>query len=234
MRNCFIYNNRPSLDFGIYISGSGTFNAPERDVSKTEIPGRNGDLLIDNKRFRNVELTYPAFIRHNFKSLTDEARMWLMKSAGYARLEDTYHPDQYRMARFSGPLDFDMRFLNRSGECSLTFDCKPQRFLIIGDHPIGIEREIKLYNPTPFDALPLIRVYGTGGNLMVGDLIVRIDSIDGYIDIDSDTQNAYKGSTNCNGDIYAPSFPVLKAGKTGIKGEGNITKIVIKPRWWTI
>ncbi len=223
-----------SRDMGIYISGSGTFGAPERDLERVEIPGRSGELLIDRKRFKNITVTYPAFIRQKFKDLTDLAREWLLREAGYRILADTYHPDEFRKACFAGPLDFDVRFLNRSGECSLSFNCMPQRFLKIGEETIRSTQEIRLWNPTGFPARPWIRVYGTGGNLLAGDVIIQISQINGYVDIDSETQNAYKGLTNCNKNIKADEFPVFAEGESGIRWTGNITKIEVRPRWWRI
>lgn len=235
MIGSFFYDKINSRDMGIYVSGSGTFGAAERDMEKIFVPGRNGELVIDNHRFKNITVTYPAFIRYKFKELTDLARMWLLSDSGkYRRLEDTYHPDEFRKAVFSGPIDFDVKFMNQSGECNLVFDCQPQRFLKTGEISIRSSEAIWLYNPTVFPAQPLIRVYGTNGILYAGDTSVRIDTINGYIDIDSETQNAYKGNVNCNNDIKASDFPVLKKGKTGIRGEGNITEIVVIPRWWRI
>ena len=51
MINWFIFDGKNSRDYGIYISGSGTFNAPEMDITTVEIPGRNGDLTISNNGF---------------------------------------------------------------------------------------------------------------------------------------------------------------------------------------
>lgn len=230
----FLYDGVMSSHFGIYISGSGTYNAPERDVETISIPGRNGDLIIDNNRYKNVHVTYPAFIRQKFKTNADAARRWLSKGYEYKRLEDSYHPEYFRMARFTGPLDFDMRFLNKSGECSITFDCKPQRFLKAGEFVMQADEDIKLYNPTDEEALPLIRVYGSGdGVLAVGNNTMSISGLVDYMDIDSDTQNAYRGITNCNANI-SKEFPVLLKGSTGISFSGGITKIEIKPRWWTV
>ena len=63
MRNWFIYDGKNSKDYGVYISGMQTYNAPERDVTSLEIPGRNGELTIDNGRYKNINITYPAFFR---------------------------------------------------------------------------------------------------------------------------------------------------------------------------
>ena len=229
-----MFGSYMSDDFGIYISGSGTFNAPERDIETISVPGRNGDLIVDNGRYKNITVSYPAFIREKFKENAAGARLWLAKTTEYKRLEDSYHPEYYRMARFVGPLDFDMRFLNESGECKLSFDCKPQRFLKCGEFPIEIDTEAVIFNPTGVEALPIIRVYGTGtGKLIVGNTIMNIDNIDEYMDIDSDTQNAYKSTQNCNSCV-SQNFPTLGEGETGISFSGGITKVQIIPRWWAL
>ena len=77
-------------------------------------------------------------------------------------------------------------------------------------------------------------MYGTAGRLYAGNVVLQINAIDGYIDIDSETQNAYKGTINCNKNINVSEFPVFLEGETGIRAEGNITSIEVQPRWWRI
>lgn len=234
MIDFFSYMGKRSRDFGIYISGSGSFNAPERDVTMVSIPGRDGDLTIDNGRFKNVSIVYPAFIHEYFYTLSSAAKAWLLSHTGYARLEDTYNPDIFRVGLFAGPIDFDMRFQNWGGECELVFNCKPQRFLKSGENIVEAASAVTVFNPTLFTALPLIRVYGTAaGTLIVGNHILQISKIDEYVDIDSDLQHASKGSQNCN-DKISGNFPMLPPGETGVTFSGGIIKIEIKPRWWTI
>lgn len=229
----FVFDGKCSKDFGLYISGGDTFGSAERDVTKISIPGKNGDLIVDNGRFKNKPVVYPAFIRQRFKAYAKEAREWLGQKSGYRKLQDSYHPEYYRMASFTGPLDFDTRMLNLSGECNISFDCKPQRYLVIGDIPIEVRDAAEVYNPTPFEAYPLIRVYGTSGNIIVGDTIMQISAIDEYVDIDCELQNAYKGTVNCNLNV-SNVFPNLTAGVTGVTFEGDISKMELRPRWWTI
>ena len=230
----FTYRGKKSCDFGIYISGDQTFNAPERDVENIEIPGRNGSLAISRNRFKNITVPYSAFIRRDFAANTAGATAWLLGNDGYQRLEDTYHPDFFRMARFSGPVDFDVRFLNYSGEATLIFDCLPQRWRKDGESSSIYTEARTIYNDL-FPALPLIKVNGTGtGNLYVGRYTVEILSLDEYVMLDSDTQNAYKGTLNKNNTIFAPEFPVLEPGENHISWDGDISSVEITPRWWTV
>ena len=87
-----------SSDYGIYVSGEGTFNAPERDVELIEIPGRNGDLIGSDHRLENISVTYSAFIYKDFKQNVENFRTFLLSLDGYQTLTDSYHTDEYRMA----------------------------------------------------------------------------------------------------------------------------------------
>ena len=54
MRNYITFAGRDLRDFGVYISGSGIYNAPNRAYEEIEIPGRDGLLLGHEKRLGNV------------------------------------------------------------------------------------------------------------------------------------------------------------------------------------
>lgn len=236
----FWFDGQSSADFGMVLSGSGTYDAPERDVETISIDGRNGVLILDKGRFKNLPLAYPISICRDFPEKADAARAWLLAKPGYRRLEDDYNPDYFRMAMFTGPLNFDVKFLSRAAEATLTFNCKPQRFLNAGERAIPFSAAGKLRNPTGFPALPRITVYGTGaGELTVGGVTVKIKSIDGHLILDSDTQNASRVADsgaleNVNANINAPEFPVLDEGESTVSWSGDITKIEIIPRWWTV
>lgn len=230
----FYFKGKSCREFGIYVSGSGTYNAPEPDVTSYEIPGRNGDLIISNGRYKNIVVSYPAFIRSQFRQNSARARAWLLSSDGYHRLSDDYHPYEFRLGRFMGPIDFDMRFLNRTGECVLSFDCKPQRFLTNGEEKRTFTESGYLLNPTAFPAKPLITVHGTGdGLLTIGGTTVTLEGISDYITLDSDIQDAYKGNLNMNSAMVG-SFPELTEGQNVISFSGDITGVDIIPRWWTL
>ena len=136
-KNNLIFGGIDSADYNVWISGSDAFSAPERDVEYVSVPGRNGDLVIDNGKWNNIRITYPAFIPKGFESQIDNFRSEMMKLTGYHRLEDSYHPDEFRMASFSyGISPSRIGAFLRNGEFPLTFNCKPQRFLKSGETPI--------------------------------------------------------------------------------------------------
>lgn len=132
----FTLDGENSADYGLYISGDGVYDAPARAVSLLSIPGKNGSLAIDEGRFEDIEVTYPAAIvassQEDFRSKMDAARNWLASKHFYAKLTDEYHPEYYRMAIFKDGLDVKPAVYNHAGSFNIKFTCKPQRFLVEG------------------------------------------------------------------------------------------------------
>lgn len=231
----FWFDGHCCEEFGIVCSGSSTFAAPERDVTVVDIPGRNGTLTIDNGRYKNITVSYPAFVPRDFPARAASIRAWLLGPTGYQRLEDEYQPDCYHLARFVGPLEFETGFLNRAASMSLAFDCMPQRWLKSGEYAQPIANGQTLYNPTGFEALPLIEVELTGeAALQVGGITVQFAGYTGPLVLDCDLQDAYAGTSNLNRYVTAAQFPVLPAGKTEISWSGGISGVRLTPNWWTL
>lgn len=167
IENSIIFGGVNSADFGIYISGEGVFNAPKRDVEMITIPGRNGAFALDNGRFENIEVTYPAFNHEpndydTFAQRLSDFRNAICAQRGYQRLEDTFHPDEYRMAAYIGGLDIKPIKYNTASEFDITFDCKPQRWLKDGETAITMASGDTLTNPTLFESSPFLEAEGEG------------------------------------------------------------------------
>lgn len=135
------FDGQSSGTYGVYITGEAVFSAPQRDVEMIKIPGRNGEFALDNGRFQNIEVTYPAGIfadsETDFAAAISDFRNFLASRVGYCRLEDEYNPNEYRMAVYKSGLDVDAKVL-KAGEFSITFDCKPQRWLKDGETAVAI------------------------------------------------------------------------------------------------
>lgn len=129
-----IFDGVDLADFGVTLSGTGTYNAPEADADYVSIPGKSGDLILDNGRYKNISVSYPVNIETKLPEKAEALSAFLMSRKGYCRLEDSYHPDEFRMAQFAGPIDIDVfGQFNKWGTTTLTFICKPQRFLKSGE-----------------------------------------------------------------------------------------------------
>ena len=235
MRHTLTYNGKDLREFGCFVSGEGAWEKPSPDITRTSVPGRNGDLTIFNNRYNNVDITYTIGITKTFDENFSDLVSFLFSDLGYHKLTDSSHPGVYRMAIIETGLSPEMGALLQNGEFSLKFNCQPQVFLEEGDVPVTLIKSGQITNPTLFQSKPLIRVYGTG-NLTIGSTVVNIQENADYIDIDCEMQDAYRGTQNLNGDISLASgdFPVLKAGKNNVTLGSGITKVIITPRWWLI
>lgn len=233
-----IFNGVCSEDLGIKVAKPPEYQIPERDVSTTLVPGRNGEAILYVGAFQNVSREYEvSFIADiSFAERAAAIARWLFSSSGYGRLSDDYDPAVYRLAYCKRTPAIESLY-QEAGRGSISFVCRPERFLVSGESPITFTESGALLNPTGMAAMPLITVYGTGaGTLTIGDVTVSVVSIpDGSITIDCEVENAYSGNANRNDSISAQDgFPWLGAGATEISWTGDITKIEITPRWWSI
>lgn len=176
----FTFNGISSKDYGVYITGEAVYNAPERDVEVIAVPGRNGAFVRDNGRFENIVVSYPAGMfgdkQSDFAEGISDLRNALAATKGYCRLTDEYNPDEYREAVYKGGLEVSPVQMGRAGEFNITFECKPQRFLVSGETAETIAQSgDDITNPTLFNAHPLLEVDGYG-EIGINDDTVEIIS----------------------------------------------------------
>lgn len=191
-----IFDGEDSRDYGVYITGAGVYNAPERAVEMISIPGRNGSFALDGGRFENIEIEYPAGIfadnETEFAAAVSDFRNVLCSKRGYCRLTDEYNPGEYRMAVYKSGLEVDPAQL-RAGEFKIKFIAKPQRWLTSGETPVAVNSGDTVNNPTLFESGPLISVEGYGDiNIGSGTIKIINDTI-GNVDI-------VKGTKGVNGE----------------------------------
>lgn len=228
---------KSSDDVGVIVEHYPALPRPARKAEAVQVPGRNGDFIYVQDAFENYEQPYDIYISAERIKIPNAAlyvSQWLNRPKGYQKLEDSYEPQFFRLAYYNGPTDIE-NIMNRFGRSQIRFNCKPQRFSRQGEFPKTITAAETLLNPFAFPSLPLITVYGSGeGVLQIGGYTVRLLSIDEFVVLDCDTQNAYKGTKNKNNTISAPEFPRLEPGENEISWQGGIEKIEIIPRWWTL
>ena len=231
MSEYLIYNGINTADFGIFISGAESFSAPEADVTFLTVPGRSGDLSINNGRFKNMTIRYPAFIRDGFKEKARAFVNQMLKERGYHVLTSSYDCSHFRQAEFWQAQEFDTGPWNRSASFTLLFTCKPQRFLVAGETAQTLSADGVVENPTEYPAKPLMRVYGAGTVTVNGIAVTTTASV---TDIDSDMQDCYYGTTNLNNTVVLTDFPVLSPGENAVVLGSGITSVEITPRWWEV
>ena len=237
MSRTLTYDGQNLSAFGVYVGNTSAFKSPEREITDVIVPGRNGSLTRDEKRFNNVVLTYECYVVEDALQNFKELQALLFSSASYRRLEDSIDPEYYRMARVHSETDFDViSAMHEQGTFQFEFDCLPQRFYKSGETAVDVTTTGTLVNPSKFNSMPLIRIYGHG-TVNVGDVQITVaEHTDPYIDVDCDVRNCFYGSTNKNSFVTLTDheYPELHPGSNGVEVSGEVTKVEITPRWWTV
>lgn len=247
----FEFDGRPSTYFGVMVFSHGQYTDPKPNETETRIPGMNGVLHFWDGTFEDITETYSVMVRGenelDVRERLEQMRAWLLSKRQYCRLQDTLHPQYFRMGIYKGGSDVEYSDNGRMGKMTVEFQCKPQKFLKSGDEFITIPASnTQLYNDTAFEAKPLIRVYGTANALAAINIQrtvrteIRIKIPDeGYADIDTDLGEAYCGTKNLNSSLSFEAhntdkkFPTLVPGANYVL-YASVRTLQIKPRWWTL
>lgn len=237
-----VFNGISSRDVGIEVETFPTYDIPEREYTAVHVPGRNGDVIIDNGTYKNVKRSYLVSIATynvSYHQKMAAVAKWLHTASGYARLDDSYEPDFYRMAYYNSELKIENIF-NEAGKATLEFICKPQKFYRDGDIPLTFTSTGRLYNHTGNIALPLIEVTtdNTQGTISVGGVSVTILANSGTsIILNTELQDAYNNQ-NVNKNPYIVltdgEFPILSPGINSVTFSGGVQSVKVTPKWWTI
>lgn len=242
--NSFTYNGVSSLDMGLRIESKNVFSAPRYEVKFQSIPGRDGDLILPNGRYPNVQVTYSVFLPAKtlpeLQTKLTAVKAWLFTEPDrYHELRDTYDTESFRRAVINTQLDIEDQ-LNRIGVFTVSFSCLPFKYLDSGAVPVNIgSSPFALTNPTPFPAKPYIKVYGNGeGRIAINGYLRQphwdLTDIGGFIEIDSEQMIICKGAEPRSDRVEGRGFPVLYPGANSIVFAGDVTSVTVIPRWVTL
>lgn len=230
----FRFNGVMSLDEQLIIAGKSVYKGAPRDISFTSVPGRSGDILTDNKRYKNVKIDYSVYTLagiHDIPEIAHRVKGWLLSEVGYFELFDTYDPNYFRLASYSEEYDLEQE-LPALGKSKITFNCKPFRYSIEGQRAINFSAEATIRNPEFFPSLPYIKITGSGNiTLSINNDSFVFKNVSEYIEIDSEKMQAYKGTTNENSKMFTETYPTLYKGDNNISWSGTVTAVEIIPRW---
>ena len=235
IKDYIVFDGVDSREYGVYVVSQEVDTGAKRVYNEIVVPGRNGTLMIDMNYYSNVRQIYNCIAIDHAQRRIEEFRTFLSSRIGYKRLEDNVHPDEFYLASVDNEIVPSFTKERKMAKFNLEFIRKPQRFLVIGEQPIEATENFIIDNPTLYSSNPLITVWGNG-SIMIGNGNYVIKGTSETCTIDTEMQECYEGATNRNKNVTLANqeYPVLPPGKTGIQISGNITKVQITPRWYTI
>lgn len=163
MRSTFTFNGHKCDEFGIYISKKPQLNRSQRKFQSASVAGRNGNIYQFQDAWDEVVVTYDIFAGgyeqgdapRDFTAIME----WLNSADDYARLEDSFDEDHYRMAVFVDATNIEQKWYS-TGQAQIKFRCKPQHYLV--GEVVSVEDGDSITNPTNHVALPIITIKGNG------------------------------------------------------------------------
>jgi phage-related protein len=234
MSDYFMFDGVDCRDYNILAFRNDTFGADAISYNVVSVPGRNGDLLINNNRYPNRQHVYDCVIYDDAEENYKAFREFIMSKVGYFRLEDTWDDDVFYSAYVSTSLAPVTTMDAGMIKFKLGFTRKPQRYLKTGETVTSLFYSGSINNPTLYASKPLLRVYGNGVLGIGSDSLTIRNNAREYIDIDCADGLAYRDVVNMNTSVILSGFdfPVLNPGSNNISIANGITRVDRPPRWW--
>ena len=226
----FIFKGINSLDMGIVTTSLPDVVRAERRVEKVTIPGRNGDLTIDEGGYSNYTLTLEAAIIK--RANIDKICAWL---DGEGEAIFSTEPDKIYKVRIANQISIG-KMLQYFQKFQVNFDTFPFKYSVNANDDVidSLENNTTIFNKGTVYSEPKITITGSGNVVLtINEREYTINNLSGSITLDSEIMEII----NLGGASYIPPsmdnylFPRLEVGLNEISYSGNVSKISINPRW---
>ncbi len=221
----FIFNDVNSKDRGVIVNNLPPISKPERSFEEINVPGRNGNLYIDNKCYNSFqyEITCTLMPGCNIRTIVQ----WLN---GLGKLTICTELDKFYNVVIKNQIDFEQVY-RVCNEFTIIFDVNPIAYSVR-------EKELTLTNNTQFiikestyEIKPYLKISGSGNiTLTINNKSVVLKSIQEYIELDCELEEAFKENENCNSKVECDEFPILIPGQNSISWIGTVSSIQIRYR----
>lgn len=219
-------------DFEILISKRPSIPSPKRRVNTINIPGRDSNLIFDEKTYDDITLTVECSIKdeENLANKIDDIKAWLFE-AGQGELIFSFQDDRKYIAQVVNSIDFKQIYKYFS-EFPIIFNCRPFKYAVENDLINIIQTGTKVNNIGTIESEPIITIYGSGDVVFkINDQEVSLKGITKKVILNSVIQDCYDDEgNNLNGSMTG-EFLKLKPGENIIEWSGNVTKAELLPNW---
>lgn len=164
----FFYNGKWLSQFGGRIVNAPYHSVAQRDFELISIPGRSGDIVQDNRRYKNVEFELqialmPLLAHTTAQYLAYKIIDWLTEFNNYQTYKDTYNKGYYCYAVVTN-LDTIQRELPSYLTTTVKFSRKP--YWYAQTEPINLVsgQKLNLLNPERMPSNPLYKLTGVGAS----------------------------------------------------------------------
>ena len=220
-------------DMHLRVIGEVEYNSTVRDVSAVRIPGRDGEIYIDNGRYESVDRGVKAALElprnMNIEDAVTKIHNWLVSGPGEHEL--TLGDDRSFIYRAS-VVDRQRitRILRNHGRAIIRFRLHPVKYLRSGLEDVSVDNGAIITNPYDIDALPRITIRGRGSVVLgIGGQELILKDLDEGIIVDSEAETPFSlDSSKTHFDkMYSYPFPVLRPGDNVFSVPQNVSVSII-------
>lgn len=246
-------------EIGIVLQDVPKLSAPVPRIEAVKIAGRNGDLHFWDGSYNNRTLRMLCYVyRDEFvKDAFGIIQKWAFPKNGVVQIDMDDDPTHYMVGVLENGAEVAAR-IDKLAPFELRFSVSPQRFLKNGQIPISFDlsaiegsaeqRTFELFNPTSYDANPILRFSVKNGK--EGDGYLVINKGQGIFlrmrsgtstNFEIDTQNN-SISSDVENDVVLDYISedsnvfslVCGQNTVSLTGPDNVEKFEIVPRWWEL
>lgn len=219
-------------DFGILISKRPSIPSPKRRVNTINIPGRNSNLIFDEKTYEDIILTVECSVKdkQNLVNKIDDIKAWLFET-GQSDLTFSFQSERKYIAQVVNAIDFK-HIYKYFGEFPIIFNCRPFKYAVENNMLNIIETGTKVSNIGTIESEPVITIYGSGDIVFkINQQEISLKGITEKVILNSVIQDCYDDKGNNLNDKMSGGFLKLKPGENIIEWSGNVTKLEVLPNW---
>ena len=231
----FTYKGKSSKDMHLRVLNDLIFASPRRDVNVIQVPGRDGDLVMDNGRYESVIRSVPCRLEVpndvKVESVINDLNNWLINEGGFHEFSWENDPDFKYLARVENGI-VSQRILSQFGNTTIDFKIHPIKYLKTGFEERPVVNNTTLTNPFGIAAKPIIRIVGSGDiTINFGGRPLVLTGIGGGCIVDTEEQTI----TDLNGRVtlfknMRSLFPELKPGNNQVTFSRNDIQVFVTPR----
>lgn len=238
----FEFKGLRSDEMGIFLKQMPVRSLPGRNVTRKTVAGRHGSLAYGDTTYKDVKVRLECDVRDESKLpailawLTGDGLLRFSDEPGFAydASIDAEYSRSSIQARLSG-----QRF-------TITWVCQPFRRMFPEPEDLTITQALTFNNPGTAPALPRIEIRGSGDfSLTIGMQTVYFTNVvGGGIIVDSELGDALNLEGNqfanecMDGELFKiqPGYNAISwlegsMDENGNTIAGNITAVIITPRW---
>lgn len=230
----FTFNGVSSLTHGLRVTKDYIITSTGNDVEVIAVPGRDGELIIPNKRLKSKPIELPCTIKSN-KPLSEVAvdiSNWLLVD-GYKDLTLSWDPEFVYKACYIETFEI-AAIMKQFGTIKLNFKCHPIKFYKDGLTKFSASDSLSINGKGNVQAKPIIKLIGSGTTtLSINGRRTMLKDVQGHIVLDMQAGQVYSGNLPAwDKVVRSPQYqmPYLDPGRNLISWDGNFTA-EITPYW---